>query len=103
MASVVEVWRYPVKSMAGERMDSCPVTAAGRKRARRWALAEGTPTRAGKLLTIREEEGLMRYRARLDGGSVEVVAPDGETHRLDAGVVSRIAVEASRPLTLSGH
>jgi uncharacterized protein len=100
MASVVEVWRYPVKSMAGERIDSCPVTAAGLEGDRRWALVDGTPNRAGKLLTIREEEGLMRYQARLDGGSVEVVAPDGETLRLDAGVVSRIAGEASRPLTL---
>jgi uncharacterized protein len=100
MASVVEVWRYPVKSMAGERMDSCAVTATGLEGDRRWALVDGTPNRAGKLLTIREDAGLMRYRARLDGGNVEVVAPDGETHRLDAGVVSRIAGEASRPLTL---
>jgi uncharacterized protein YcbX len=100
MASVVELWRYPVKSMAGERLDSCAVTATGLEGDRRWALVDGTPNRAGKLLTIREEQRLMTYRARLNGGSVEVVSPDGETHRLDRGMVTRIAGEASRPLTM---
>ena len=41
MASVVEVWRYPVKSMAGERMDSCAVTENGLEGDRRWALVDG--------------------------------------------------------------
>jgi uncharacterized protein YcbX len=100
MATVAELWRYPVKSMAGERLDSCAVTATGLEGDRRWALVDGTPNRAGKLLTIREEERLMTYRARLDGGAVEVVSADGETHRLDQGMITRIAGEASRPLTL---
>jgi uncharacterized protein len=100
MASVVELWRYPVKSMAGERLDSCAVTAAGLDGDRRWALVDGTPNRAGKLLTIRENERLMTYQARLNGGAVEIVSADGETHRLDEGVVTRIAGEASRPLSL---
>jgi uncharacterized protein YcbX len=100
MASVVEVWRYPVKSMAGERMDSCAVTENGLEGDRRWALVDGTPNRAGKLLSIRQEEHLMTYRARLSHGTVEVEGPGGETSRLDDTVVSRLAAETSRPLTL---
>ena len=97
---MVEVWRYPVKSMAGERLDSCAVVVTGIEGDRRWALVDGTPNRAGKLLTIRQQERLMAYRARLAGGSVEVVSPDGGIHRLDADMVSHLAAEASRPLTL---
>jgi uncharacterized protein len=41
MASVVEVWRYPVKSMAGERLDSCAVALTGLEGDRRWALVDG--------------------------------------------------------------
>jgi uncharacterized protein len=100
LASVVEVWRYPVKSMAGERLDSCAVVETGLQGDRRWALVDGTPNRAGKLLTIRQQERLMAYRARLAGGSLEVVSPDGGIHRLDADMVSHLAAEASRPLTL---
>ncbi|HMJ40357.1 MAG TPA: MOSC N-terminal beta barrel domain-containing protein [Verrucomicrobiae bacterium] len=97
---MVEVWRYPVKSMAGERLDSCAVVETGLEGDRRWALVDGTPNRAGKLLTIRQQERLMAYRARLAGGSLEVVSPDGGIHRLDADMVSHLAAEASRPLTL---
>ena len=100
MASVVEVWRYPVKSMAGERLDGCSVGQTGLEGDRRWALVDGSTNQEGKLLTIRQEEHLMTYRARLAGQSVEVVAPDGKVHRMDDRMVSRLAAETSRPLTL---
>jgi uncharacterized protein len=100
MASVAEIWRYPVKSMAGERLDSCSVLETGLKGDRRWALVDGTANRAGKLLSIRQEERLMSYQARLAGPGVEVVAPDGKAHRLDERLVLHLGAEASRPLTL---
>src|SRR5216684_5475109 len=100
MATVAEVWRYPVKSMAGERLDSCQVAETGLEGDRRWALVDGSPNRAGKPLTIREEDRLMTYRARLAGGAVEVVAPGGEAFGMDESLVSRLAAQTSRPLTL---
>ena len=100
MATVAEVWRYPVKSMAGERPDSCQVAETGLEGDRRWALVDGSPNRAGKPLTIREEDRLMTYRARLAGGAVEVVAPGGEAFGMDESLVSRLAAQTSRPLTL---
>jgi hypothetical protein len=100
MASVAEVWRYPVKSMAGERLASCQVAETGLVGDRRWALVDGSPNRAGKPLTIREEDQLMTYRARLADGGVEVVTPRGEVGTMDGRMVSRLAAETARPLTL---
>jgi uncharacterized protein YcbX len=100
MASVVEVWRYPVKSMAGERLDSCAVGQQGLEGDRRWAFVDGSSNRAGKLFTIRQDERLMTYGARLADGHVDVVTPDGEVRQLDDGMVAQLAAEASRPLTL---
>jgi len=100
MASVAEVWRYPVKSMAGERLDSCEMAETGLVGDRRWALVDGSPNRAGKPLTIREDEQLMTYRARLGSRGVEVVTPGGEVVGMDGVLVSRLAAESSRPLTL---
>jgi uncharacterized protein YcbX len=100
MASVVELWRYPVKSMAGERLDSCEVTEAGLEGDRRWAFVDGSPNRAGKLFTIRQDERLMTYGARLASGHVEVVTSEGEVRDLDERMVSQLAAEASRPLSL---
>jgi uncharacterized protein len=100
MASVAEVWRYPVKSMAGERLESCEVIETGLEGDRRWALLDGSPHRAGKPLTIREEDRLMTYRARFAGGRAEVLTPRGEVALMDGSLVSRLASETSRPLTL---
>jgi hypothetical protein len=100
MASVAEVWRYPVKSMAGERLDSCEVAGTGLVGDRRWALIDGSPNRAGKPLTIRQEDRLLRYRARLAGGRVEVVAPSGEVSGIDGRLVARLTAETSRPITV---
>src|SRR5258708_6310554 len=100
MASVLDVWRYPVKSMAGERLDSCQVSETGLVGDRRWALVDGSPNRAGNPMTIRENEQLLTYRARLGGRGVEVVTPGGEVVGMDGVLVSRLAAESSRPLTL---
>jgi uncharacterized protein len=100
MGSLVELWRYPVKSMAGERLHSCTVAETGLEGDRRWALVDGSPNRAGKFLTIRQHELMLSYSARMAGGAVEVVTPRGEVVEMNGRLVTQLAVETSRPLTL---
>jgi len=83
MATVTEVWRYPVKSMAGERLESCMVTEKGLDGDRRWALVDRTPNRDGKWFNIKQHAPLMTYRASLAGGALQVLAPDGTDVGLD--------------------
>jgi uncharacterized protein YcbX len=96
----MEVWRYPVKSMGGERLDACLITDRGLEGDRRWALVDGVANRAGKLLSIRQDERLMTYQARLGDHGVEVVTPHGELRRLDDQLVAALAEQTARPLTL---
>ena len=98
--TVAEIWRYPVKSMAGERLDSCLVAETGLDGDRSWALVDGRPNRAGKPLTVREAELLLTYRPRLAGNTVQVLTPAGDTRRLDDRLVADLAAATSRPLTL---
>jgi uncharacterized protein YcbX len=100
LGTIAEIWRYPVKSMAGERLDSCAVTAGGLEADRRWALVDGTPNRAGKLLTNTQDARLMTYRARLGADGVEVVTPAGRTRSLDDHLVAELGDIVARPLTL---
>jgi uncharacterized protein YcbX len=100
VGTVAEIWRYPVKSMAGERVDSAALRETGIEGDRRWALVDGTANRAGKLLTGTQEKRLMTYHARLQGDAVEVVVPGGDTRPLDDALVSDVALESGRPLTL---
>jgi uncharacterized protein YcbX len=72
---VVELWRYPVKSLQGERVEATELTARGVAGDRRWALFDlGT----GFGLTARRAPQLLHASARLRGdGEVEIALPDG--------------------------
>jgi len=82
---VVELWRYPVKSLQGERLAEAAIDALGIAGDRRWALFDrGT----GLGLTARRVPELLFGSARLrDDGGVEVVLPDG-TVTTDERVIS---------------
>jgi len=100
MAVVREVWRYPVKSMAGERLESCMVTDAGLEGDRRWAFIDHSPERDGKWFNIKQHAPLMTYRARLVDGSLDLVAPDGSSVALDGDLVRKFEAEGQRSLEL---
>ena len=63
VARVVALWRYPVKSMAAEALDSAEVSWHGLAGDRRWAFIRDGQVRSGfPWLTIREQPGLSQYR-----------------------------------------
>jgi len=100
VASVVEIWRYPVKSMAGERLDTCMVTDVGLEGDRKWAFIDQSPNRLGKWFNIKQHSPLMTYHARLIAGELDLVAPDGSSVALDGDLVRRFEADSERPLQL---
>jgi uncharacterized protein len=62
---VAALWRYPVKSMAGEQLNEADVSWNGLAGDRRWAFIRDGQVRSGfPWLTIRELPELARYRPR---------------------------------------
>jgi MOSC domain-containing protein len=100
LASVVEIWRYPVKSMAGERLDACAITDRGLEGDRRWAFIDRSPARDGKWFNIKQHAPLMTYHARLVDGALDLAAPDGSSVALDEALVRSFEAEAQRPIEL---
>ena len=86
--------------MAGERLESSAITTGGLEGDRRWTLVDGSPNRAGKMLTNTQDARLMTYGARLLGDAVEVTTPSGQVERLGNGFVADLAETMARPLTL---
>jgi uncharacterized protein YcbX len=74
---VAQLWRYPVKSMQGQRLAAAQVQADGLDGDRRWGVRdEGT----GRVLTGRREPRLLEATARLESGTELVITlPDGTT------------------------
>jgi uncharacterized protein YcbX len=78
---VLELWRYPVKSLQGERLAEAAIDAQGITGDRRWALFD---RETGLGLTARRVPDLLFGSARLrDDGEVDVVLPDGTVTRDD--------------------
>lgn len=73
------MWRYPVKSMAGEPLEAADVGWHGLEDDRRWAFVRDDVPRSGfPWLTIRERSELVLYRPRVDGARVLVRTPAGK-------------------------
>jgi uncharacterized protein len=76
---VLELWRYPVKSLQGERLDLAVVTTAGLEGDRRFSLVD---VDTGYGLTGRRVPELLFASARLrHDGSVDITLPDGSVTR----------------------
>ena len=102
---VREVWRYPVKSMGGERLDACDVGLLGLAGDRGWALRDEA---AGEMRGAKYLPGLMqcaaRYREPPSGGGiphVEITLPDGaRTASDDPEINARLSALLGRAVTL---
>ena len=77
---IVELWRYPVKSMLGEQLTRAQIGPAGLEGDRRWALFDRA---TGLTLTARRVPELLLAQARLVGSEGQTLAapeielPDG--------------------------
>lgn len=82
--TVGALWRHPVKSMQGERIDSGRLDAAGLAFDRRWGVVDDE---TGKVLSAKREGRLLEAAARLAGEAPEIRLPDGEwTGLADSGL-----------------
>ena len=87
---VSQLWRYPVKSMVGGRVDSVELDELGIVGDRTWAARD---LERGGIRGAKKIGSLMRLAARdIEGGHVEITLPDGSTVRTtDAGVDERVS------------
>jgi uncharacterized protein len=96
---VSQLWRYPVKSMIGSRVDVVEVDRLGIVDDRTWATRD---LERGGIRGAKKIGGLMRLAARdLDGGHVEITLPDGSvTSTLDSDVDARVSAAIDQPVRL---
>ena len=104
VGSLVGLWRYPVKSMAGEVLDAVEVSWHGLAGDRRWAFVrEGTERSGFPWLTLRERAEMSRFQpsfvdpARPDRSDTTVRTPEGQTFDVvDPGLATRLAPDGAR-------
>ena len=85
--NVSEVWRFPVKSMLGERRERVSLTADGVLGDRAWAVIDATDGKVASAKNPRKWRALLGCRAeyleapqpRGDAAPVRITLPDGST------------------------
>jgi uncharacterized protein YcbX len=80
---VAALWRYPVKSLAGESCDALELDARGVVHDRAWAFvdAQGGIASGKSTRRFRKVPGLLRHRGRLDGEAPLIELADGRIAR----------------------
>lgn len=100
---VEQLWRYPVKSLRGERLDHVEVETRGFRHDRRWAVTDPD----GKLGSGKSSErfrkmpGLLELSAAMDGDVPVLTFPDGTALRGDEGDLdARLSEHVGRAVRL---
>ena len=108
--TVKALWRYPVKSMAGARLDEALITEGGIQGDRAYAVIDRTSGRVGSAKTPKKWGALMALAADFvappQAGAppppVRIVWPDGSAACSDgADLDARLSATLGRPVTLT--
>ncbi|WP_158726497.1 MOSC domain-containing protein [Tomitella fengzijianii] len=105
---VTEIWRYPVKSLGGERLTSAQVHRDGLAGDHRWAIVDESNGTVASAKRTRVWGALLQCSARLDPGAdpadpaaLRITTPDGaESAGDDPATLARLSELCGRPLRL---
>lgn len=96
---VAAIWRYPVKSLAGERSLVVRVDARGLEGDRQWALVspEGGIASGKRTRRFRKVPGLLCHHSRLERGLPVITLADGREARADEPLAAELVAEIAPP------
>lgn len=97
IGTVLELWRFPVKSMRGEALRAVRLTPQGLEGDRNFALTSTAAPTGKPLLSSAERTATLRYTARMEP-SPSVTTPDGLTLPLPSpALLHALQITAARP------
>ena len=95
--TLAEIWRYPVKSMLGERLNEAEVGHLGLAGDRAYGVLD---VRHGTVLSAKREPRLFTCAARYDDGELVIRLPDGTTVTKGSSADERLTDLLGRPARL---
>jgi uncharacterized protein len=93
---ITHLWRYPVKSLAGEALKEADLAAGGIPFDRAFRFID--ESRDGKALTARQQPRMLAFKAFASGGSVHAIAPDGAVLRAGEPLEAALRTAFPQPL-----
>jgi len=97
---ITHLWRYPVKSLAGEALTSTQLARGGIPFDRSFMLVDGLESRKGKPLTARQVPRMLAFQAHADSGKVTVTGPDGSVCGAGENLAAELASTFDRAISI---
>jgi uncharacterized protein YcbX len=104
VGTVWRLWRYPVKSLAGEALDAVDITTRGVALDRWWSVvgADGKLGSGKTTRRFRRMPDLLSMQSFISGEMAHVQFPDGSSGRVDdPAIAQRVAAVVGEQVTLS--
>ena len=110
IGTVLEINRYPVKSFAGETLNSVKLEPYGLLGDRSHAFVDDTKEGWSRYITARQYPEMLRYKAelitplsKLDFPQVKITCPDGRTHQWDEQLLRDIPFFSDQKLSMERY
>ncbi|SFD82528.1 hypothetical protein SAMN05216378_1598 [Paenibacillus catalpae] len=101
IGEILEIYRYPVKSFAGEKLADCVIEQYGMLGDRFVSLYDETKKDWYKYITARNIPNLLNYRANFQDGTIRITSPDGRIFGWDEHLLEDIQSQTATRLTMS--
>lgn len=97
---ITHLWRYPVKSLAGEPLQEAQLAAGGIPFDRSFRVVDELDGRKGKPLTARQLPRMLAFKAAAASGAVRVQVPDGTVVAAGEDLARALRSAFERPLAV---
>lgn len=101
VGEISEINRYPIKSFAGERLNSCDIAPYGMVGDRFGTFYDETKSDWWKYITARNIPNLLTYQATYADGDIRITAKDGRTFAWDEALLAEIQSLTKTKITMS--
>ncbi|WP_238322757.1 MOSC domain-containing protein [Gorillibacterium massiliense] len=101
VGEISEIYRYPVKSMAGERLKACDIAPYGMVGDRFGSFYDETKSGWYRYITARKLPQMLKYKAHFDDEGIQVTSPDGRSFGWDEQLLAEVQSLTDTPITMS--
>jgi len=101
IGEISAIYRYPVKSFGGERLEGCEVAEYGLRGDRVCSFYDETKEGWSRFVTARTIPDMLSYQASYADEGVHIIGPDGSEYSWDDRLLEQIQARSRKSLSMS--
>ncbi|MDQ0875848.1 uncharacterized protein YcbX [Paenibacillus sp. V4I3] len=103
VGEINEIYRYPIKSFAGESLETCEIDTYGLYGDRYCAFYDETKEGWESFFTARDIPNMLTYKTKLVDEVVSITSPDGQTFSWNEDLLDEIQRYSKRKMSMMSY